>query len=150
MLINQHIHIKGRLNIRHCSSDVKYHAIRMLVGHGQVVRLREGDDCLIILLGRTKVVSELNRCEVLTKIGAGRVVDLLKQVFEALLVAERQRDARFSCCAASSWPIGWRFATAAGTVPDRTWLPAIAGIAANKAPMAAANAKVTSHPALRW
>jgi hypothetical protein len=62
----------------------------MLVGHSQIVRLSEGDDRLIILYRRTKAFRELRWREVLTVIGADGVVNLLKQFFEALLVAERQ------------------------------------------------------------
>ncbi len=153
MLINQQIHIKGGLDIRHCSSDIKYHAVGMLVGHGQIVRLSKGDDRLIILHGRTKTFGELRWCEVLTKIRAGRVVNLLKKVFEALLVAERQPDRKVQDLRAVKLPyrrpIGCRFATAAGTVSDITWLAATAGTAANKRLMAAASAKVPSGTTLR-
>ena len=58
----------------------------------QALRSREGDKRLIILFDWPKSLSELLRAQIMTVLGTGRVIELVKQSDERLLIAQRQPD----------------------------------------------------------
>jgi len=60
--------------------------------HLESIRLREGDDRLIVLLSRTESLSELLRCQVVSVVRTGGIVDLLEQVGQCFVIAQRQPD----------------------------------------------------------
>ena len=90
MLIDPHGHMQGLLDVRHRSLHIHQQAVGMRADHCQAIRLRKGDDRLIILFGWAEPFRELLRGQVMMKIWAGRVVNLLKQTIKRLLVAQRQ------------------------------------------------------------
>lgn len=90
MLVNAHLHMKDLLDIRDRPVHIQQNMIGMRAGHSQPVGFRERDDRLIILLCRTKLFCELFRRQVVTVLGACRIVDLMEQARERFLVAQRQ------------------------------------------------------------
>ena len=84
--------MESSLNIRDSAFNIENHAIGMRCRHGKPVGLCERDDGLVILFRRAEQLSELLRCQIVTEIGAGRVVNLFQQRVERFLVAQRQPD----------------------------------------------------------
>ena len=92
MLVNPHRHMESSLDIRDSAFNIENHAIGMRCRHGKPVGLCERDDGLVILFRRAEQLSELLRCQIVTEIGAGRVVNLLDESFEARLITRWQPD----------------------------------------------------------
>ena len=79
-------------DIHHGALHIQQESIGMGARHRQSVGLCEIDERLIILGGGTKHFRELRRCQVVAVIGTGRIMDLVEQVAESGLVAQRQPD----------------------------------------------------------
>ena len=90
MPISSHSHLKRFFDICHRTAHVQQQPIVMRAGHLQPVRLRKGNNCLIILFRRAELLRELFRREILMIIGTGRVVELLEQIGQRCLIPQWQ------------------------------------------------------------
>ena len=68
--------------------------IRMPGCDPKSICLKEPGDRPIILFARAKTFGELLRREVLSEIGAGRVINLLEQSFQRRFVAQGEADGK--------------------------------------------------------
>ena len=100
VLIDAHLDVKCLLNIRDRSADIEQSAVGMGRLDNQPVRLRESNHRLIVLLAGAKGGGELIRGQIVAKIGAGRLIKLLKQVCEFPAVPQRQADCQVQAPAA--------------------------------------------------
>src|ERR1035437_9286308 len=78
----------------------------MFAHHGEAICLRKSYDRLIILFRRPEACREFVRLEKLMKIGALRVVDLLKQLIQGGLVSQRQTDGEGKIVGGRQTPFG--------------------------------------------
>ena len=61
MLVNLHLHMQRLFDVRHRPAHIQQQPVGMLRRHRQTIGLGKGDDRLIILLRRTKLLRELFR-----------------------------------------------------------------------------------------
>ncbi len=106
MLVNPQGHLEGFRNVAGRAGHIQHHAVGMREGDGQAIGLGEIHERLIILFRRPEPLGKLLGREVVTVVGAGRVVDLLEQAVEFRLVAQRQADSQVQTLRA--WKIAHR------------------------------------------
>ena len=92
MLVNPQVQMEGSRDVGDRAFHIQNQAVGMRGGHRQAVGLREVHERLIVLFGRPKARGELLTRKIAVIIGAGRVAELLAQLVEFILVAQRQAN----------------------------------------------------------
>ncbi len=88
--IDSHGHVERFLDVRHRPFDVYYQAIGMGLRHRQAMRFREANDGVAIVQAGAEALGKLFHAEVSVIVGALGIVDLLQQIVEIGLMAQRQ------------------------------------------------------------
>ena len=79
--------MEGLFNVGDGALHIQHHTIWMCDGHLQTVGLGEIDQRVVVLFCGSEFLRELFRRQVMMIIGAPRIIELLKQCGECLLVA---------------------------------------------------------------
>src|ERR1035438_2691891 len=80
MRIDEQVHVESAFDDCHRAAYVEQNAIGMRAGNCETVRLREGDEHLVLLFRRAEHFGELLRCQILMIMRAGWVINLLEQI----------------------------------------------------------------------
>jgi hypothetical protein len=81
--------MEGVFNLLHRSGYIQNRTIRMCSRNRQSIRFGELQQLLVIAVSGSKSLSKLVRAQVLVVVGRGRIVQLLKQYFERVLITKR-------------------------------------------------------------
>ena len=113
MLVNLHPDMKRLFDVRHRPAHVHQHPVGMLpvtVKPLALAKAMTADSPV----RRAKLLGELFGRQVMAVVGTGRIVYLLEQIGQRLLVAQRQADGQIQLPEPSSRPEGCKCAAAAG------------------------------------
>src|SRR5437588_6963547 len=86
MLIYAHGEVERFLDVGDRTFHIQHYAIGMPGSHGQAIRLGESDYRLVVLFRWAKSLRELAGCQPLMVSRAGRIIKVLKEAGEGLLV----------------------------------------------------------------
>src|ERR1700722_20570598 len=92
VLIDAHIYMECALYFCHRARYLHVDAIRRDTGDGQAVLFGEIDHRIIILLRRPELLRELIYREELPVTRTAWVVEILQELIQLVLIAQRQRD----------------------------------------------------------
>ena len=90
VLIDRHRYVECSVDVRDRGRELYVPGFERAANHLKAVRVRESDQGVVVLLARSKPLGKLLWGNVLLVGGAGRIVELLQEIFQLWLVAQRQ------------------------------------------------------------
>ena len=89
MFESPHSDVKCALDVRHVRAHVKQQPVAVRAGDFKTVHAREIFHCRVIRFRRTKPRGEFFRREIMMKIRARRIVNVLEKFIQASLITQR-------------------------------------------------------------